>query len=374
MNRAATCVVLLWASLAHACLWDYDTIDDERRGLPGVAEIIAGRWERHSKAFYEHRIAAMTAILKDRPDDLAAWDNLAVAYEKVGDVDRAIETILHKDRLKPGEYTTHANLGTFYLHKGDLDAGIEHIRRALAINPNAHFGREKYQLQVAEFLKNPPPADKDGKRGSFVLPLLLPEWKPASRPTEDDTLRERASRMRRHPGRDDRPEINAAIAGVVGMIRFGTGTSPHLYYALGDLLAARGDKALAYRAYIRAIELNHPSPEEVRTAAEDVKEVIHEPGDLNGEFVRARGAADAWVAAYQAHEARLLAEGRDAEDEAQIAAFYQKHGSPREPLPWRRPRLTKERLIVVGGLATVGAYVGFRLWQRRRATTRHRVA
>ncbi len=41
--------------------------------------------------------------------------------------------------------------------------------------------------------------------------------------------------------------------GVTGMLRFGTDESPDLYFALGDLLALRGDKNLACRAYQRAI-------------------------------------------------------------------------------------------------------------------------
>jgi len=47
--------------------------------------------------------------------------------------------------------------------------------------------------------------------------------------------------------------------GIVGMIRFGTGKSAELYLTLGDLLAIRGDKHLAYRAYQRALELDPPA-------------------------------------------------------------------------------------------------------------------
>src|SRR5665213_627529 len=99
---------------AVACLWDYDTIRDERRGLPGIAEILSGRFEKHSKFFYEQRIVRMTALLKAQPKNLDAGDNLAAACEKLGDRDKAIETILDKDKIAPGQYTTYANLGTFY--------------------------------------------------------------------------------------------------------------------------------------------------------------------------------------------------------------------------------------------------------------------
>src|SRR3954452_3010803 len=92
---------LLMQSTACACLWDYDTLRDEKRGLPGIAEIIAGKWEKHSQFFYEQRAGEMKKLLEREPTNLDAWDNLAVAYEKLGDRDKAIETILAKDKLKP---------------------------------------------------------------------------------------------------------------------------------------------------------------------------------------------------------------------------------------------------------------------------------
>src|SRR4051794_11504813 len=166
-------LLTLLAAPAYACIWDDDTLLDERRGLPGVAEVIAGKWERHSPFFYEHRIKAMTAGLEKDPNHLAAYDNLAVAFEKLGRPDEAIALMLKKEKLKPGEYTTEANLGTFYLHTGDFENGIAHIRKALEINPDAHFGREKYQLMAAEYLLE---AKRDPSLldlGSFVLPELF---------------------------------------------------------------------------------------------------------------------------------------------------------------------------------------------------------
>ncbi len=47
---------------------------------------------------------------------------------------------------------TLANLGTLYLHSGNASRGKELIARAIAINPDAHFGREKYQLWLAEYI------------------------------------------------------------------------------------------------------------------------------------------------------------------------------------------------------------------------------
>src|SRR6187402_393045 len=78
---------------ALACLWDNDTLRDERRGLPGIAEILSGRFEHHSEFFYRDRMKKMEARLAAEPNDLAAYDNLAVAREKLGDIPAAIEVI-----------------------------------------------------------------------------------------------------------------------------------------------------------------------------------------------------------------------------------------------------------------------------------------
>ena len=59
----ALVISLTLASPASACLWDSDTLLDEKRGLPSVAAILAGKWERHSVFFYERRIAASRKTL-----------------------------------------------------------------------------------------------------------------------------------------------------------------------------------------------------------------------------------------------------------------------------------------------------------------------
>lgn len=356
--------LLFCVSNATACLWDYDTLRDERRGLPGVAEALAGKWEKHDDYFYQHRIAQMQALLTREPDNLAAMDNLAVAYEKTGQVDKAIELMLTKLDKKPGEYTTHANLGTFYLHAGDFDRGIEHIKKAIEINPDAHFGREKYQLQVAEYIRD---AKKDPKmldRGSFVLPIVLGEDADADAESIEAHLRRVRVTRKAH----DNQEVNDAITGIVGMVRFGTGTSPHLYFALGDLLAARGDKHLAYRAYRRALEFEHPRPELVTAAANSVQEMIEKSGTMDADFAKEKQHAAEWVKAYQAYERALIEHGKSTEDESNYDAFYRQHGKREGSLGgvwiddvWRSPLLRVLGIVCIA----IAAVLLLRLIKRR---------
>jgi tetratricopeptide (TPR) repeat protein len=332
-------VLAAWLGLAVgapalACIWDRDTLLDEQRGLPGVAEILAGKWERHSKFFYEHRAEQAAALLEREPSNLAAYDDLAVAYEKLGDQDRAIEVMLRKDKVKPGEYTTEANLGTFYLHKGDLENGIAHIRKALAINPDAHFGREKYQLMAAEYLRDAKANPAALKSGSFAMSLLfrVPEERDSAGSVKYyEALTAFRDRLY-HYHSDERfaATIDHAILGIVGMIRFGTGTSPYLFDALGDLLAARGDRHLASRAYRRAVELGHPTPELIAHAREMVEGAVENNSELSETLIaRERAEADAWVAAFQQFEDGFVrANGREP-GEADYASFYREHGAPR---------------------------------------------
>jgi tetratricopeptide (TPR) repeat protein len=357
-------------------LWDNDTLRDERRGLPGIAEILSGRFERHSQLFYRDRAAKMKARLAADSSDLAAYDNLAVAHEKLGDQDAAIAVMLAKDKVKPGEYTTHANLGTFYLHKGDFENGVAHIRKALDINPDAHFGRERYQLQAAEYLQRAmtDPTVFDG--GSFVTPIVLPH--PTTQPGEDQlTADQRAEAYRARmevvwTGRSKHHDkaVDDAIEGVVGMIRFGTGTSPHLYHALGDLLAARGDKHLAYRAYHRALEYAHPRPELLKTAMEQVKEMVEHPTEMTDEVIaKERAGAERWVAAYQSYEDDLVRRGVYVEgDEAQYAAFYKANGAATADLRSRWLPFRRELLFVIAAIV-----LGF-LWLVWRVIISHKRA
>ena len=48
-----------------ACLWDYDTLKQERARFPETLELITGKFLRHSKEFYEWRIQDRLQKLTD---------------------------------------------------------------------------------------------------------------------------------------------------------------------------------------------------------------------------------------------------------------------------------------------------------------------
>src|SRR6516165_2437173 len=229
----------LLPAAALACFWDYDTLMMERSRFPDTLELITGKFLRHSKEFYEWRIQDRRQKLATDPDNLSYFDDLAVAYDKIGQHDKAIETILIKDKKHPGLYETEANLGTFYIHDGQLEKGLEHINRAIQINPNAHFGREVYQKRLVEY------ALSRRQKGKTVLPLAKFERRTRANEDPDSDLEiypllgeDFASFLfkRNHPGVSAEKRA-PAIKGILGMMKFGNYDSPILLEALGNLLS-----------------------------------------------------------------------------------------------------------------------------------------
>lgn len=240
----STCVLFV----CMGCLWDYDTLRAERSRFPEVLELITGKFPRHSKDFYLWRIQDRRQRLDQSPDDLSLMDDLAVAYDKTGASSDAIALGLRMLEKEPERYETLANLGTFYLHAGDFDKGLSFIEKAIVVNPNAHFGREKIQLQLAKYVLS---KQKDGK---VVLPLAEG---PASESFVDFMSQMSPHTTHRSSRWLDDEELKEGIAGVTGMMRFSKHDSPILLEALGDLLGGshtpRTDaKLLAVRAYLGA--------------------------------------------------------------------------------------------------------------------------
>lgn len=252
MFRLAVINVVLWSAFATgvscvACLWDRDTLAMERQRFPDVLELITGKFLRHSDEFYRWRIADRNERIAAAPNP-ELYDDLAVAYEKIGATEDAIRTIERKAEWYPGLYETHANLGTFHVHAGAYDVGLAEIDNALAINPEAHFGRERYQKLLVEYLSRQRqgeesflPLTSDGPNG--IGPVGFGEF----------LLKEHSAGT---AGDDHADVIDAALTGVLGMMKFGNFDSPVLLEVLADLLLSRGfdsdAKRLAARAYLKA--------------------------------------------------------------------------------------------------------------------------
>ena len=324
MNRtsftiAAFLGIVSSANVARACLWDYDTLKMERRQFPSVLELITGKFLRHSPEYYRWRIGDRTYQLQREPDNLRFYDDLAVAYDKLGEHEKAIETILKADKLQPNRYETYANLGTFHIHNGNLKEGLKYIERAIEINPDAHFGREVYQKLLVEYVleirktgrKGVPlsPLEKDGTRKHSFASFVLKKQKPRD---------------------GEKQELKRAIKGVLGMMRFGHHDSPILLEALGDLLTAGpkpgvGATRLATRAYLKASKADKDEGHRYRDLALYAL-TLRAEGDLDDtiktmhriEFPKLSSEqddADEWYRQLKADEIRWIESGADVDFE-----------------------------------------------------------
>lgn len=225
----------------YACLWDYDILAMERSRFPETLELITGKFIRHSPEYYKWRIQDRQQRIESSPTP-ELFDDLAVAFDKIGDHQAAIATALKCDELFPGRYETHANLGTFYIHSGELQSGLAENERALQINPNAHFGRELYQKRLVEYLL------AKQSEGKTSLPLDSAALDVDGGDFADFVLTGADSMM-------SEGELDRAIAGVLGMMRFGNHESPVLLEGLANLLVANfhvDAKRLAARCFLKA--------------------------------------------------------------------------------------------------------------------------
>jgi tetratricopeptide (TPR) repeat protein len=358
--------ILITGNTTWGCLWDYDTLQMERARFPETLELITGKFLRHSRAFYLWRIEDRLRRLETDSDHLRFLDDLAVAYDKTGQHGKAVETMQKKEKIEAGGYETYANLGTFYIHSGQFSEGLKYIKQAIAINPDAHFGREVYQQRMIEYVLSkrvegtlPFPLSSDartiGVQPGFAAFLLM-----------DREL---------NPGQQ-KTEIGKAIQGVLGMMRFGQYDSPVLLEALGDLLLAdlnEDAKRLAARAYLKAAyEVPGAETKEAyrRIAQETLKlqtVTAHSTTELQldqleTQFQTELAEADRWYDDVRNSELEWIEAGVDVD--AAFTRKYYAQPSMTAPSGYRHLAVVAATLICVSGSVTLLA----RRLRRRRAS------
>lgn len=357
-------LILLVPTMAFACLWDYDTLKTERARFPETLELIVGKFPRHTTDFYRWRIQDRLERLKQDPDNLLLLDDLAVAYDKTGQVNEAIATATRQWELAPDRYETASNLGTFLILDGRYSEGLPWIEKALAINPDAHFGREKYQKLLVEYII----------RQRLECPNKLPLCHVGS-DRITDSFAEFVAEQGGVPL--EKLDLASPVKGVLGMMRFADYNSPILLEALGSLLTQgppRGGedaKLLAARAYLTASQIVQEGEgqrayrrlaeialkEQTRPHAGQNKILLAE---IDQQLAAEQADAEAWFGTLAARERAWIAEGGDID--ARFDAAYHAAPVPRvrelaESLSrWNMPLLTAG-LLFAFVLMAVGAFM-----------------
>lgn len=211
---------LLLTNLSFACYNDSDSRYYERYSMPNNEQLYYGNFETHSKYYFEWKIKDRLEKIKKDKNNLDLYDDLAVAYEKSGKAEEGINVMLDILKKHPQRYSSLSNLGTFYIHKGQYDEGLKYLNKAIEINPQAHFEREKYQIKAVEYIK------ELGVKPPFVFPVQKLETK---KDFADFIIKDIKSKD------EQEKELIHAIVGVSGMIKFGMKNSPLLMEMMGDL-------------------------------------------------------------------------------------------------------------------------------------------
>lgn len=415
--------------------------------LAMVHDTIHERYAVHGKAFYAQRNKLTQEALTKEKNKPGPWqpsreyfallDDLAVGLEKLGQHAEAVDLMQKKLEQQKEHgfagrdlYGTHANLGTFLVlwqfdegfadlprARARMKESIAHIHKAIEVNPEAHFGREIWQVVLEEFilasLDDPDLLNRYDMVGNVLEVEVDPQFRSCAQqhfrytvfpapPGEDVTPEQRASFRtmitrvgaedeawsERVPTAHNKPvPFDEPTLGIIGMWRMGGGANPFFALALGEIMLRVGQRHIAWTAYQRASQLSAA----FSTDADRVKKFVahcrkrqsvienqlstDEAHALGARFDRELAYGQKYQRAFQEYEAQKIAAGADLHDPHFYDAFHAEHGpiasrvgeeefliENRRPAPW------PELILVFGALAFAAALY-FRLRQRARRQT-----
>ena len=359
--------LLLVQGAAHACLNDRDTLAEEIKGLPDVVQVVTGRFERDPPLYYQMRLARVAAGLKAAPDLLPEYDDAGVACDRLG---RDAEAIAWMDRkrarlvrlnvtdpaVKEQWYRYNANVGTFWVHRwiragadrrriGEVRKARGYIAEAIKINPNAHFGREKYQLRVMDWIIKGRPyiseAARDkaeqgaldaGERGDVDSVDLNSAGPP------DPAL---AAALGTEPA-----EASGETKALCGLITLGSAwESVDVFQALGDSIPFEGGSKLYPLVKQRCDELidsghrslipGSPSGDALKDSITVGEMAPSSANDNGGAYRRLRAEADDWQKKRSDYMMARLTAGRHPDTDPTFWNEYRDAGPPAFADSWQ---------------------------------------
>ena len=79
----------------------------------------------------------LEAYLDQRPNDIAAWSDYSYVSRKIQDREAFQRAVEARQRLAPNDPLMAEELGAALVLSGSVDAGVEHIQRGLALEPDS---------------------------------------------------------------------------------------------------------------------------------------------------------------------------------------------------------------------------------------------
>jgi hypothetical protein len=292
------------------------------------------------------RLERVTRELQATSTDLGLYDDAAVACDRLDRSSEAIEWMVKKEAIldtlpesetKDHRYRYLSNLGTFHLHRWisqpqvqrdsdltDLRESEKLVAQAIEENPNAHFGREIYQLMAIRWLL------WDG-----VRPIEV----------SDDTVL--AHDPTHWVATGMRESGSGHIDGISGLIQLGIAwESTDAFRSLAAVLDSDQLSSFAELAYLRENELIAAGKRSLHPVAR-VRELIHPDHThylMNRKpvadyFQIARAAADKRNAAWIAYQQTRFAQGMHPDTQPNFWKGWSEPVFPKPPGPTVRQRV-----------------------------------
>jgi tetratricopeptide (TPR) repeat protein len=322
-----------------------------------VLRAITGRFPRYPEEYYQGRIKLATKAVDRTPTRLDLYDDIGVAYDRIHRSNHAIEWMNRKRaqmeragvKDQDAWYRYYANIGTFMIHgwlregakKERLDEAVKAramIAKAIEINPDAHFGRERVQLRVMDWLIKV-------KTGT---PTSLGEYLTEQDGTDEDKMRK-------------------SIVGLAGLVVMGNAwESVDVFGALTEMLGHMvvGDGILGHMAHLRTQELEDQGKKAIVAGSDmvSVESTPEDPSTIEKQFWDLRANANHWHHHRTQFLRSNLRDGKQHPDTHEN--FWEWYKEVPEPELPGAPRKSNSTAILWGAAGLVGA--GTATWLLRR--------
>jgi hypothetical protein len=244
-------LLFLYPFLASASLWDNETSQLNSVPYQTVMQVLVGNHLKHSQNYHFWRISMYEDAWNKNPDSLILYDAMAVSYHLTGRTSDAIRLMFAKERKKAGEYSTYANLATFYIADRELYKAHFYAQKLLKkYSPLAL--RDKYQVYWIDYLIEC--AARKGATKDLRRKITLPVQ---GNFTVDDLAKSRqiyeipnfytflAQKFQSQQNRKNRKAIltekqtDEAIFAMLQLLRFSYSENVILIEAIGDLFLGK---------------------------------------------------------------------------------------------------------------------------------------
>ncbi|NWG75600.1 MAG: hypothetical protein HXY24_13525, partial [Rubrivivax sp.] len=228
-----------------------------------------------------------------------------------------------KEERFPGQFTTAANLGWLLAMQDRYGAAAEALERAAQLGSDEQRSQAGYLLLLVRW-RDRLGRDRAGAANACMLGFdvaekLGQEFRTAAAPeTEVAPLLAQLGL---------RSDVYEALVGLIVL----DPEQAEPYFALAELLAARADRKLAWHAYQRAYDLEHPRSVDILLFQDQVRAGLSRDGQAeltSLAHVRLRRRALEWQKAWQTFERQLIAAGGDPAEPAALARFRAEHPVP----------------------------------------------